>query len=308
MSDPTPGSRPVSAAQTQASPVQSAQAEAFLTALGTEPESEFNDLAELAASICSTPIGLVTLLDEKQQYHKGSIGCSYDSVPRGDTFCDHTVRQDGLFVVKDAQQDARFKSNRLVNREPGIRFYAGTPLYSPSGDKVGALCVIDSIRRELKPWQTRSLTLLAQQCNARLELRLLHKAAEHAFGSAARNDLLFTTFAHSLPFPCYIKDREHRLLFYNCPLAERFGIGEEDWLGLSSYDLWPVGVAERIQAAEEHVFSTGEPSDLRVDLPQTEFRPAVSFILHQRLCRVPAGEPVLGVLALEVAGEPADRG
>ncbi len=266
--------------------------------LGPEPETEFDELAELAAAACSTPIGLVALLGADEQFHKGGVGCSFNRVPRGDSFCDYTVRGEGLFVVADAQTDARFRGYWLVDREPGIRFFAGVPLYSPSGDKVGALCVVDSIRRELKPWQSRSLALLGQQVNARLELRLRRRAAELAFENAAGNDLLFTTFANSLPFPCYIKDREHRLLFYNAPLAERFEVGAEQWLGRTSFDLWPVDLAERIHAAEERVFTAGEPSDLRIELPGT---PAVSLVLHQRLCHLPAGEPVLGVLVLEVS-------
>ncbi len=269
----------------------------LLAVLGPEPESEFDELAELAASMCSTPIGLVTLLGADEQFHKGGVGCSFDRTPRGETFCDYTVRGEGLFTVADAKEDARFRRHWLVDREPGIRFFAGVPLYSPSGDKVGALCVVDSIRRELKPWQRRGLSLLAQQVNARLELRLRRRAAELAFENAAGNDLLFSTFANSLPFPCYLKDREHRLLFYNAPLAERFGVDAEQWLGRTSYDLWPVDLAERIQKAEERVFTTGKPSDLRIQLPGT---PAVSMVLHQRLCHLPAGEPVLGVLVLEV--------
>ncbi len=272
----------------------------ILDVLGTESEGDFDDLAELAASVCSTPVALVTLLGADEQFHKGSVGACEPSVPRGDTFCDHTVRQDGLFVVKDAQADKRFSANRFVVREPGIRFYAGLPVYTPTGDKVGALCVIDSVRRELKPWQSRSLTLLGRQVNARLELRLRRRAAELALEQAAQNDLLFTTFAESLPFPCYTKDREHRLLFYNGPVAARFGVSETEWLGRTSFDLWPVSVAERIHAAEEHVFATGERSDIEVTVPGRGGAPDAAFLLHQRLCRLPAGEPVLCVLALEV--------
>ena len=272
--------------------------DALLAMLGPEPESEFDELAELAASVCSTPIGLVTLLSAEQQFHKGGVGFSYSRSSRRGAFCDHTVRGDGLFVVADAKSDERFRANRLVNREPGIRFYAGVPLYAPSGDKVGALCVMDSIRRELKPWQSRSLTLLGTQVNARLELRLRRREAELALENAAHNDVLFTTFAHSLPFPCYMKDREHRLLFYNAALAERFGVAGEEWLGRTSFDLWPVELAARVERAEEHVFETGERSDLQVELPGS---PPATLTLHQRLCFLPTGDPVLCVLVLRRA-------
>ncbi len=270
----------------------------LLSLLGTGPESEFNDLAELAAAVCSTPISLVTLLDEQMLYHKGCVGCSFGSLPRGQTFCEHTVRQDGLFVVADAKTDGRFRTHFLVTREPGIRFYAGVPVYAPWGEKAGALCVIDSIRRELKPWQARALAVLAQQVNARIELRVRRREAELALEPATENGTLFAAFAHALPFPCYLKDKEHRLRFYNRALADRFGIDQREWLGKISLELWPPEIAGRIQAAEERVFSTGVGSDLRIELAQKD-RTATSWLLHQRLCRTPESEPLLAVAAME---------
>ncbi len=275
--------------------------QAWLTVLGPEPESDFNNLAELAAAICSTPISLVTLMGETVQYHKGSVGCSLPSVPRGDTFCEHTVRQEGIFVVADAQSDPRFRRLALVNREPGIRFYAGVPVYTPSGAKVGALCVIDSVRRELKPWQARALALLAEQVTGRIELRMRRREAELALASAAQTESLFRAFAEALPFPCYLKDKEHRLVFYNRVLAGALGIGEREWLGKTSFDLWSPEIADRIQSAEERVLATGEPSDLQVEMLPTAQTPAIAWTLHQRLCRIPGGEPGVAVLAVETA-------
>ncbi len=40
--------------------------------LDSQPELECEELVQLAACICGTPIGLVTLLDERHQWYRAS--------------------------------------------------------------------------------------------------------------------------------------------------------------------------------------------------------------------------------------------
>jgi GAF domain-containing protein len=138
--------------------------------LDTHPEDRFDDLTRLAASICGTPISLISLVDEDRQWFKSKTGLEVCQTPREDAFCAQAIMSPELLVVSDASQDPRFATNPLVLGEPHIRFYTGAPLTAPNGHHLGALCVIDRVPRQLSPDQLESLRILSRQVMAQVIL------------------------------------------------------------------------------------------------------------------------------------------
>jgi GAF domain-containing protein len=122
---------------------------ADLQVLDTGHEKSLDDLTELAAHICGTPIALISLVDSSRQWFKSKVGLETLQSSRDVSFCAHTILAEDLFVVEDATNDARFSDNPFVTGEPGIRFYAGVPLKSVGGHHLGSLCVIDRVVRHL---------------------------------------------------------------------------------------------------------------------------------------------------------------
>ena len=139
--------------------------------LDTEPEPVFNDLAQLAAYVCGTPMALVSLLDDERQWLKARVGIDVREVPREQTFCQYALSATDVFEIPDARADTRYASNPMVTGAPHIRFYAGTPLLSPEGYPLGTLCAFDTVPRSLSANQRAALGLLARQVMAHLELR-----------------------------------------------------------------------------------------------------------------------------------------
>ena len=153
--------------------------------LDTHPEDRFDDLTRLAASICGTPISLISLVDEDRQWFKSKSGLEVCQTAREDAFCAHAIMSSELFVVPDASQDPRFANNPMVVGELHVRFYAGAPLTAPNGHHLGALCVMDRVPRHLSCEQMESLRILSRQAMAQVvlgknldDLRIALKARE----------------------------------------------------------------------------------------------------------------------------------
>ena len=146
--------------------------------LDTLSEQAFDDITQLAAKACQTPISLLSFIDRDRQWIKSNSGLSISETSRGVAFCAHAIMQPDLFEVEDALQDERFAKNPLVTADPNIRFYAGMPLVSHDGQALGTLCVIDFKAKQLTRVQRDMLKSLAKAVMLLLETRISKRTPE----------------------------------------------------------------------------------------------------------------------------------
>lgn len=140
--------------------------------LDTMEEQSFDDVCQVAATLCSTPIALITLLDRRRQWFKARVGLDVREFDRDSSFCAHAlVQENDLLVVHDAFKDPRFMDGPLVLNAPRVRFYSGVVLHAFDGKRLGTICVIDHVARDLTEEQRERLRALARQVEALLELR-----------------------------------------------------------------------------------------------------------------------------------------
>ena len=147
-----------------------------LDILDTGAEPAFDRITRMAAQQFDVPIALVTLVDSARQWFKSKVGLTVDETPREDSFCQFAIMDKVVLQIPDASRDPRFANNPFVLGEPNIRFYAGAPLTTARGFRLGTICLIDTKPRALlDEAQQAQLRDLAEMVIREMELRRLHR-------------------------------------------------------------------------------------------------------------------------------------
>jgi len=117
--------------------------------LDTPSEEKFDRLTRLARQHFETDIVLISLIDENRQWFKSKQGLEVSETGRDISICGHAILSPDIFYIPDTFLDWRFSDNPLVTGAPFIRFYAGAPLTTRYGQRIGTLCIIDRKPRHL---------------------------------------------------------------------------------------------------------------------------------------------------------------
>lgn len=208
--------------------------------LDTPPEVEFDEIAQIAAALCGTPMAVLTLVDENRQWFKSRVGLEVEQTSRDVAFCAWTVMGTAPFVVQDAATDPRFSDNPLVCTSPNIRFYAGVPLLTSEGYSVGSLAVLDSKPREISGEQLDALRLLSRSAIRQLELRR----------SSAATQSTLESLLDAAPAGILSLDRYGRVLAANATARALLSLGAEPTIH-SSLGTSGEQLVRRILAGEE---------------------------------------------------------
>ena len=197
--------------------------------LDTLPEQEYDDLTQLAADICGTPIALISLIDHDRQWFKSRVGIDATETPRDISFCGHAVAESSFLNVPDTIQDARFADNPLVAEDPRIRFYAGMPLKTADNFTLGTLCVIDHQPRNLTDKQIQQLKALSRLVISQLELRRSNATRQAAAEWLSQESRFKQAVLDSSNFALISTDLDGAI--------ETFSIGAENLLGYKAAEI-----------------------------------------------------------------------
>lgn len=227
--------------------------------LDTDAEPAFDRIAGTAARIFDAPIALVSLVDEDRQWFKACVGLQDQETSRDVSFCSRALVSDEVMVVPDATQDPRFAANPMVTGSPHIRFYAGAPLVTRDGYRLGTLCVIDTAPRPgLDPDERRILMEMAALVVDLLEMRRTTIETHRAEATLADQNRLLAALVDSSVDAILTKDPEGIVTSWNRAAEKLYGYSAEEVVGNPVSMLMP----DELKGEEKKILArvlSGEP-------------------------------------------------
>jgi PAS domain S-box-containing protein len=197
--------------------------------LDTASELVFDEIAQLAATICGAPYALISLVDRDRQWMKAEYGLSLRETSRDESVCGHAILEQEYFEVPDVKKDERFADNPLLNGVPQIRFYGGSQLTTVRGNNLGMLCVLDSHPRKLSVGQRHALEQLADVVVALLE----------AHRQRRMRDWLGDLVDSAADEIVIVDAQTHRYLHANASAVRRLGHPLEQLRAMTPFEVMP---------------------------------------------------------------------
>jgi len=125
-------------------------------------DTAFEPVVNLASQIFDVPIAIMSLVDAENVYAKAGIGMADTrNAPRGTSLCSITVLEEGITVFENTAIEPCLLVNPWVAGEFGLRFYAGAPLTTPQGLRIGTICLLDKKSRSFSEKDKSMLQRLA---------------------------------------------------------------------------------------------------------------------------------------------------
>ena len=217
--------------------------------LDTLPEPHFDRLVELAVHVFGLPMALLTFVGKDRQWFKANQGVPVSETLRCESFCAVAIEQEGVMVIPDVDRHEHFRTYPVVLGEPYVRSYAGAPLVTPEGQKIGTFCILGTEPRAFTEKEQHMLVSFAEIAMDELRLR----QALQDLSEMAMNDTLTglpnrVQFRHQLIDACRRADVSGEKVVVGLLDLDRFKL-INDSFGHATGDLLIIEVARRLKEA-----------------------------------------------------------
>src|SRR5580698_1970788 len=101
--------------------------------LNSAPDPALDDLTQLAAQICETPVAAISFIGLDRIWIRSRFGMESLELSLGSLPCENTILGDTEYEISDTRNDPDYAPDGLLLEGRSYRFDAGAPLTTPGG-------------------------------------------------------------------------------------------------------------------------------------------------------------------------------
>ncbi len=197
--------------------------------LGVQAVNELDRITDLAALLLKMPIATISLIDEKRLWNVSHHGTYLKETPRFHSFSARTILGTDILEFDNARSDPRIADSPLVSGDAAVAYYAGAPLILPTGESIGALCVMDRMPHRLSEDDKKVLSMLAKTTVTTIMQHIRMRYLEHGMSclSDSMNGIIQMSSKDALtllPNELIFKDRLGQQIRYSNQAQSEFAM------------------------------------------------------------------------------------
>jgi len=146
----------------------------------TTHEEVLDEITDMVAYICDSPITCIELIDSSKIWYKSKKGLDVNFSENNPYFLNFILDQKDVFQISNSSTSNYIKNLPILNAYPKTKFYAGIPLISQSGFCIGVLSLTDFKDRQLEKNQISALISFAKFVINFFELKKCDKELKQA--------------------------------------------------------------------------------------------------------------------------------
>lgn len=202
----------------------------------TPAEKAFDHIVRLATQIFNVPVALISLVDTDRVFYKANIGMeAIKSIERERSLCAQAILNPEVLVSDDSA---------------GYQFYAGAPLTTPDGFRIGTVCIVDTVSRTFSAQDKEMLQSLATIAMDEIELRLgTIDRMQHRIESMFMNASMGMTI---------LRSRDLIVEIANQPMFDIWNRSAEQIIGKKIMDVFPELEGQPFPKMLDEIFNTGK--------------------------------------------------
>ena len=198
----------------------------------------FERIARTAQRLSKAPYAHVCIIGADQLWIAGVSEAPLGRVAREESFATYAIEDDKVLWLEDLAADRRFDANPFVHGETRMRFFAGAPVKLSTGDRVGALSIVDHAPRPYDPDLAAALEDLAALVAQEWERGRAAKALAASEAEARAANRVLESVVASAPVALLMVDRQMRVMQVSQKWRRDMDVGA-DVTGLSVFDIFP---------------------------------------------------------------------